>query len=367
MLALASGNTMCNLRPASYESYHPINSRQYTLTSYASYESYSRQNLSIPIRPTYPNPICTFAPVLIMGNTVNLSPKHILIVLSIVLMWGVNFIAVFIGLKTLPPFLLCAIRFGLSALPWVFFLPRPKCPLRLIIGFGIFNFAMQFGLMFTGIHLGLSPGLASLILQVQVFFSIGLAFLVFQERPSAFKIVGSLISFIGIGIVGTHVEGGGTFIGLILMLLAAFSWSAGNMFTKKIQSQSPLALVIWGNLFAFPFMLLISLLFDGPEMIMSSLQSSSWATILSVFYIVYVSTHIGYGAWGFLMKTYSTSAVVPFTLLIPVVGFLSSAFFLGEELPSWKLVASLFIIGGLIFGLLEKQVQGMIRSLRARA
>ena len=281
-------------------------------------------------------------------------------------MWGVNFIAVYIGLKSLPPFLLCAIRFGLSALPWVFFLPRPKGPLKLIVGFGILNFALQFGLLFTGIHMGLSPGLASLVLQVQVFFSIGLAFLFFHDRPSPFKILGSLISFIGIGIVGTHIEGQGTFIGLILMLLAAFSWAAGNMFTKKINSQSPLALVVWGNLFAFPFMAIVSFFFDGPQVIMSSLQNSSWATVAAVCYIVYISTHVGYGAWGFLMKTHSTSAVVPFTLLIPVVGFLSSALYLGEELSSWKLVASLFIIGGLIFGLLEKQVQGVIKGLRAR-
>lgn len=225
---------------------------------------------------------------------------------------------------------------------------------------------MQFGLLFTGIYLGLSPGLASLILQVQVFFSIGLAFLFFQDRPGTFKIIGSLISFIGIVIVGINIGGGATLIGLILILLAAFSWSAGNMYTRKIQSQSPLALVVWGNLFAFPPMVLISLVFDGPELIQTSLQNSSWSTVLAVCYIVYVSTHVGYGLWGFLMKSYSTSTVVPFTLLIPVVGFISSALYLGEELPSWKLLASLFIIGGLVFGLLEKQVQGVLKGLRAR-
>lgn len=300
-----------------------------------------------------------------MGNSVNLPPKHILVVISIVLIWGVNFIAVFIGLQTLPPFLLCAVRFGLSALPWIFFMARPKAPLKMIIGYGLFNFASQFGLLFTGLHLGLSPGLASLILQVQVFFSIGLAFLFFQDRPSMFKIAGSLISFIGIGIVAVHVDQGSTFIGLILMLLAAFSWAMGNMFTKKINSESPLALVVWGNLFAFPFMAAVSFFFEGPEVIVSSLSHASWATIGAVFYIVYMSTHVGYGAWGFLMKSYSTSAVVPFTLLIPVVGFVSSAIYLGEDLPFWKLSASLFIIGGLVFGLLEKQVQALVKGWRS--
>ena len=301
------------------------------------------------------------------NNTINLSPKHLLVVLSIVVIWGVNFVAVFIGLKSLPPFLLCSLRFGLSALPWVFFLPRPKTPLKLIVYYGLFNFAMQFGLLFTGIHLGFSPGLASLVLQVQVFFSIALAFLFFQDRPSPFKIVGSLISFIGIGIVAFHVDGKSTFLGLILMLLAAFSWAAGNMFTKQVNSQSPLALVVWGNLVAFPCMLVVSLFFEGPAVILSSLQNSSLATIAAVFYIVYMSTHVGYGAWGFLLKTYSTSAVVPFTLLVPVVGFLSSAIYLGEELPWWKFLASLFILGGVIFGLLEKKAQGFLLRLRPNA
>lgn len=299
-------------------------------------------------------------------NTINLPPKHLLLVLLIVLVWGVNFVAVYIGLKTFPPFLLSALRFGLTALPWVFFMPRPKGSVKLIVYYGLFNFALQFGFIFTGIHLGISPGLASLVLQIQVLFSMVLAFLFFHDRPSPFKIAGSLISFIGIGIVGYHVNGGSTFLGLILMLLAALSWAAGNMFTKKIHSESPLALVVWGNLAAFPVMVLVSYFFDGPLVIQSSLQNMSWPAIAAVLYIVYFSTHIGYGAWGFLMKSYSTSVVVPFTLLVPVVGFLSSAIYLGEEIQSWKLLASLFILGGLIFGLLEKQVRGLIKDFRAR-
>ena len=300
-----------------------------------------------------------------MGNAINLSQKHLLLVLSIVLIWGVNFIAVFIGLKGLPPFLLCALRFGLAALPWVFILPKPKGPLKWIFGYGLFNFAMQFGLLFTGIHLGLSPGLSSLVLQVSVFFSMGLSFLFFQDKPSLLKICGSLISFIGIGLVALRVDSGSTFIGLLLTIAAAFSWAAGNMFTKKVNAESPLSLVVWGNLIAFPFMAVTSIVVEGPVLIMSSLQNMSWATVLAVIYIVYLSTHIGYGAWGFLLKSYSASIVVPFTLLIPVVGFLSSAVFLGEPLPSWKLWASLFIMGGLIFGLLEKQIRKLFPFVKA--
>lgn len=301
-----------------------------------------------------------------MGNTANLSFRHLLVVLLIVLLWGTNFIAVFVALKSYPPFLLGAIRFALSALPWVFFLPRPKAPFKYVLAFGVFNFAMQFGFLFSGIHLGLSPGLASLLLQISVFFSMGLSYLFFKDKPSVMKILGSLISFIGIGIVATHIQGGTTFIGLLLTLLAAFSWAAGNMFTKKVNAQSPLALVVWGNLIAFPFMMVLSGVMEGPQLILNSVQATSWATIGAVFYIVYISTHIGYGAWGFLLKNYSASAVVPFTLLIPVVGFLSSAVFLGEDLPSWKLFASLFIMGGLVFGLLERQIRKLLENVNTQ-
>lgn len=296
-----------------------------------------------------------------MGNTGNLSLRHAFVALLIVLIWGTNFIAVFVALKSYPPFLLSAVRFILSALPWVFFLPKPKAPFKFVLGYGLFNFALQFGLLFSGIHLGLSPGLASLLLQTSVFFSIGLAFFFFKEKPSLMKISGSLISFIGIGIVAAHIDGRATFIGLVLTLLAAFAWAAGNMFTKKVNAQSPLALVVWGNLIAFPFMAVASVTMEGTAVIEHSLQNTSWATIAAILYIVYASTHIGYGAWGFLLKSYSASAVVPFTLLIPVVGFLSSAVFLGEDLPWWKVVASLFIMGGLVFGLLEGQLRRLFQ------
>ncbi len=295
-----------------------------------------------------------------MVKTVNLSPKHLLLALLTVLIWGMNFMAIYLGLKGFPPFLLCALRFCFAAFPWVFILPRPKAPLKYIIAYGVFTFAIQFGLLFSGIHLGLSPGLASLVLQVQVFFSMGLAALLFQDRPSSWKICGSLISFIGIGIVASHVSGSASFIGLILTLLAALSWSVGNMLTKKVDAQSPLSLVVWGNLVAFPFMLVLSLLMEGPSLIYTSLQQVSWTTIGALIYIVYLSTHIGYGVWGFLLNTYPTASVVPFTLLVPVIGFLSSVFFLGEELTSWKLLASLFVMAGLVFNLLENQIRKQV-------
>ncbi|WP_146151529.1 EamA family transporter [Dyadobacter jiangsuensis] len=288
-----------------------------------------------------------------------MKPKHLLLALVTVIAWGLNFIAIHIGLEKLPPILLCTARFALTALPWVFFLPRPKAPFKLIVGYGIFTFAIQFGLLFGGMYLGLPAGLSSLVIQVQVFFSIGLAALIFGDVPSVWKVFGALISFIGIGIVASHVDGNTTFIGLALTLLSALSWATGNIFSKKIAAKSPVALVAWGSLVATPVMLTVSYIFEGPELIMHSIRGLTAETIIAVLYIVYLSSFVGYGIWGFLLNTYPTAVVTPFTLLVPVVGLLSAAFFLGEELSSWKLIACVFIMAGLVFNLLEKQIRAL--------
>ena len=288
-----------------------------------------------------------------------LKPKHLLLALVTVTAWGLNFIAIHVGLEVLPPILLCAVRFALTALPWVFFLPRPKAPFKLIAGYGIFTFAIQFGLLFGGMYLGLPAGLSSLVIQVQVFFSMGLAALFFRDVPGVWKVFGALISFTGIGIVASHVDGNTTFVGLLLTLLSALSWAIGNIFSKKIAAQSPLALVAWGSLVATPVMLTLSYIFEGSDLIVTSLRNVSTDTILAVLYIVYVSSFVGYGIWGFMLNSYPTAVVTPFTLLVPVVGLVSTAFFLGEELSSWKLLACLFIIAGLVFNLLEKQIRAL--------
>ncbi|MCH5718511.1 EamA family transporter [Niabella hibiscisoli] len=173
------------------------------------------------------------------------------------------------------------------------------------------------------------------------------------------------MSFIGIGIVAFHMGDKSSLVGLVLTILAALSWSAGNMFSKKVDAESPLSLVVWGNLVAFPFMALLSFFIEGPERIVSSLQHISLPVVLAILYIVYLSTHVGYGIWGSLLNSYATAAVVPFTLLIPVVGFLSAAVVLNEPLPFWKILASLFVMAGLVFNLLEKYILSAFKRLRS--
>lgn len=280
--------------------------------------------------------------------------NHMLLVILVMALWGINFVFIRLGLDDLPPFLLCTLRFFLVAVPAVFFVPRPKVKLSLLLSYGFVMFGLQFAFLFSAIRAGMSPGLASLVMQCQVFFTLGLASYIFKDKVSLIKIIGALVSFSGLGIVALHTQGDITLIGLILTLMASFSWASGNVLSKKVGSVPAFSLVVWGSLAAVPFLLVMSLIFEGPTLMGHSLQHMGWVSILSVGYIAYVSTHLAYSLWSHFLKVYPITKIAPFTLLVPVFGFLGTVIILNEPFPAWKVGASVLLILGLCIYFLEQ-------------
>jgi O-acetylserine/cysteine efflux transporter len=282
-------------------------------------------------------------------------PRHLLLALSIVLIWGVNFAIIKLGLRQVSPLALGVMRFFLAAFPWVFFIKRPNVPLSMIAAYGLLIFALQFGFLFTGMKIGMSAGLSSLILQLQVFFTIGLSMTLLGERPTSWQLVGAVLAFSGVGMVALHIGGDVTMVGLLLLIAAAAAWGGGNVVSKQISQRAAaapnvLGLVVWGSLFALPPLLAVALVLD-PQHFVSSFTGLDWVSVGSIAYIVYLSTLFGFAAWSGLLARYPVSTVAPFTLLVPVFGFLGSAVLLGEPLQGWKLGASSLVIAGLCINL----------------
>ncbi len=277
--------------------------------------------------------------------------SHILLALLVVVIWGINFLFVKLALVDFSPLLLCALRFILASIPAIFFIKPPAISFRLIILYGLIMFALQFTFVFIGMHVGMTPGMASLIMQTQVFFSMFFAVFLLGEKTNYWQILGALVSFIGIGLVATHFDANVSLLGFICILCAAASWGLGNLITKKTKQISMIALVIWGSFIASVPMILLALLFEGTESFKISIQQLSWLGLSSLLYIVYISTWIGYGVWNWLLSRHPVGTVVPFTLLVPVVGILSSVMIFGEPFQLWKLVAGLLVISGLFINL----------------
>ncbi|MES2127284.1 MAG: EamA family transporter [Pseudomonadota bacterium] len=276
-----------------------------------------------------------------------MTTTDILIALGVVCIWGFNFVVIKIGLQDLPPILFTALRFLLAALPLVFFVRRPNTSWGLLAAYGLFQFALQFTLLFTGIKLGLPAGLASLVIQLQAFFTIGLAVLVLGERPRAVQLVGALVALSGMAMVAVHLQGQATLVGLVLVILGGLSWAMANIVTKKMGQVNALSLVVWGALVATPPLLLASLAVEGLDAWSKAAASFGWKSLATVLFQSYPNTLLGFGIWSMLVRKYATATIAPFSLLVPVTGMLSAALFLGETLQWWKLAAGALVLGGL--------------------
>lgn len=272
--------------------------------------------------------------------------RHFLLGLLVVLLWGFNFVVIKIGLTEISPLLLCTIRFFLASLPAIFF-KFPATSFHKVILYGLVMFAVQFALLFWGMHAGVTAGLAALLLQAQVFFTVILAIFFLGEKLKTFQALGSLISFGGLAFVATNIGGSVTTTGFLLLMAAAIAWSFGNIISKKIDKVNMLSLVTWSSLVAWPPLLAATLLLDGPTKTWLDLQNMTWISVGALLYITYGSTLLGFGIWNYLLHLYNLHIIAPFTLLVPIVAMISSMIVLHEPLHSWKIWASLLVIAGL--------------------
>lgn len=285
-----------------------------------------------------------------------MSPLHLILVLLLALIWGSNFIFIHLGLAETPPLFLCTLRFFLASVPAVLFIQRPAVPFRMVASYGLIIFGLQFAFLFSGMQAGVTPGLASMILQVSVFFNILFSVWFLKETPNRWQLLGALVSFSGVGVIAFHMQGSVSLLGFLLVISAALAWGLGNIITKKIGTTSNLALIAWGSFISCPFLLVCSLVLEGPAVINTSLHHLSWVGLMAIAYITYCSTWIGYGIWNWLLNRYPMSFIAPFTLLVPVFAMLSSVLFLGEPLQSWKIIAGLLVLSGLLLNLSSKHL-----------
>lgn len=197
-------------------------------------------------------------------------------------------------------------------------------------------------------------GMASLLMQVQVFFSMFFAVIFLNEQPNMGQIIGALVSFTGIGLVALHFDNEISLWGFVCILAGAATWGLGNLIIKRMKGSNDnmMALIVWGSFIACVPMFFLSLLIEGPANFIATFQHVTWKGIGSLFYIVFASTWVGYGIWNWLIVRYPVGVVAPFSLLVPVVAIISSVIILGEPFYLWKLVAGLLVISGLCINIL---------------
>jgi O-acetylserine/cysteine efflux transporter len=279
-------------------------------------------------------------------------PRDTALAVLVALLWGTNFVAIRIGLDTVPPLLLLAIRFVVVCLPAVFLVPRPEVRWRDLALIGLFMSLGQFALVYVALWLGMPPGLSSLVLQAQVLLTVVIAAAWLRERPSRLQQVG-----VGLGVVGltTIAVGRGLaapVLPFVVVVLAATSWAVGNVLARRAETASGLGLTVWSGLVVPVPALALSLLVDGPGAVVDAVHHLAWPAVASTAYTAYLASLVGYGIWNSLLARHPVARVTPFAMLVPVFGMAAAALAFGERPGGMELVGGLVLLVGVAVAVL---------------
>jgi len=302
----------------------------------------------------------------------HLSPRDLALTLAVVAVWGYTFVPIKIALREVPPFTLAALRFALAAMPIAFFVRPPAMPWRGVLAYGFAIGVLQFGLLFLGLKLGMPAGLSSLVIQMQVFFTIGLAVAFAGDRLRRHNLVGAAIAVPGMIALSLYrVASGptGTVIGFALVVAAAFAWAVGNIIAKRAagaHGADMFALTVWSSLVPPLPLLALAFAFEGGPAVAQAVASMSLPAWGCVLVMSYGATLFGYGSWNALLHRYPTALISPFALLIPVSGLASGAVFLGESLAPTQVAGAALVFAGLVVNVYGSRMRALLARVSGR-
>ncbi|MEI8155392.1 MAG: EamA family transporter [Burkholderiales bacterium] len=287
-------------------------------------------------------------------KTSAIRPVDLALAMLVVVVWGMNFSVIKVGVSNVPPLLLGALRFILAAFPALLFFHPPKVPLRLYLMYSMTISVAQFAFLFSAIHVGMPSGLASLVLQSQAFFTMFFAVAWLKEHWQANQLAGLMLGAAGLVLIGSAHGLSMPLGGFLLTLAAAVMWACGNIVTRAVGRYAPmnqLAFVVWASAVPpLPF-LALSYLFEGPVAMAAAAQKFSLQTLGAVAYLAWVGTLLGYGIWTYLMSRYPASRVSPFSMLVPIVGLTVGWQVFDEALKPIHLAGGSLLMAGLLVNL----------------
>lgn len=286
--------------------------------------------------------------------------KDLALALLVVILWGSNFTVIKLGLNGLEPMLLVALRFTFSALPAVFFVKAPKTRWYYVLAYGLTAGVGQYACDIYALKLGMPAGIASVILQSQLFFTLGFGLLFLKERIRGRQIGGMILSGFGLFLIGGNL-GSTTIKGIppisfVLMVMAAIFWGLSNIVVRKAsrlavsegQKLNPLSLVVWASLIPILPFFALAMLLESPESVGTALATLKLPYLGIVLHLALLGTLFGFSSWNRLLARYPAGRVASLSLLVPVSGLLTAWLVIGERLDAYQAVGILVVIAGLL-------------------
>ena len=284
--------------------------------------------------------------------------RDLFLTLSVPFLWGIGFVISKPGMEQFPPMLLNGLRWSLTGLVLVWWFPIPRKFLKDLLILSIIGCTLQYSLTFSGLNM-IDASSAVLFVQFEVPFGVLIAFLWLKERPSIKNLIGLLIAFTGLIVLLGTPNLQDKYLGVILVLSGAFTWSLGQVFAKPISEKlSGIVITAWLGVLAGPQLILASQLIEGN--VVSNIRSADYQAWLIVLYLGLLMNALGYSIWYHVLGLYPVNKIMPVMLLLPLVGVASAIILLGEK-PDLKILFGGFIIlfgvGMILINKIEKSTR----------
>lgn len=272
-----------------------------------------------------------------------MKPTDILLGISVAVIWGGGFLFAKIAIEHFPPILLMALRFTVTAMILVWFVPIPRQHLKKLFWIAFVSAAIQYSMTFTGLKY-LDASTAIIVVQLEVPFAVLIAVVFLKDRVHWLKILGIGLSFFGVIIIAGEPRLSGDPLPILLVVGGAFTWAVGQVMIKSLGTVGGFILIAWVAVFATPQLFVASWLIERDQI--QAIQTASWVVWSAVIYLGVVMTAIGYAIWYHLLGKYPVYQVAPFLLLLPVTTVLGGVLLLDEQLTLRLVAGGLLAIGG---------------------
>lgn len=279
--------------------------------------------------------------------------KDILAALLCTALWGANFAAVKIAMCQIPPLFFSGLRLGIVGLILLRFVKIPRQHFLSLFLLSISLYSLNFGLMMVGLN-NIDAGLAAIITELEVPFSVILAALFLNDRIRRIQMLGLMIAFVGAYFVCNTPMLTGKVIPILFVMAATLVYAFSNIHIKWLPKIDALTIVVYASLFAAPQLLLASALFEEQQL--NALLTIHWQTAAAFLYACCMAT-LSFFIWTRLLKIYSVNQIVPYGLLIPLFGVLSGIVLLNEQMTIKIILGGLITILGVWLVIYKTQAE----------
>jgi drug/metabolite transporter (DMT)-like permease len=299
------------------------------------------------------------------------APKRSLVIIAfaaLYIIWGSTYLGIRFAIDTIPPFLMAGGRFLLAgvimyAIAWSQGIGKSSWAnwrTSLIIG-ACLLLGGNGGVTISEKYI--DTGLAALIVAIVPIYMVLLGWASgMAPKPTAIVWIALTGGFLGVGILfgpALHFssnDGRNPAIGISILLVTSFIWSAGSLYSRAARHAASPFLTAAQQMICGGMLLLLAGIVTGelPRLHLSSISISSWVAFI---YLVLIGAVVGYTAYIWLLRHCEPAKVATYAYVNPIVAVLLGAFFAGEKVTMRMLIAGCLIIGSVALVITAQQLR----------